>query len=377
MKYLKSIVLIILLPFFTSGQQKERQVSDYRDLMDSIELKQLDTNIFNYAWRFSFGNGNNIGYVDYDAELFIHKTAFSGERIRYNFPDSTKGFPFYAIAQNEHGDFYYLNSDGHLYRLSKDSESELLENFAQNKVLIENGLMIENLLGMDRNFHFYNDSVLVIPVKWDLNRDKGKYTNYKKPCPAFITYHVQSKKLIINDIWTKPQTIKTYYPDRNFNYSVMANGKLLVSVPYSSQIQVLDVRNNTVEKKFIEKSQFQTDSIRPLDAPSKKKKIALRDRYLIEEAYYGPIVYNPFRNEYYRIFYHSLPTKNENGDYTIYTDKSSSIMVFDINLKLKNEIYFDKNYFIFLGLTPTKDGIIFNSILSKHDGRFFIKTLIW
>lgn len=365
----------MILPFLSNCQQKEHHVSNFQNLVDSIELQNLDTNIHNYEWRFSFGSGKNLGYVNFDTTVFVHNISFSGVRSQYALPDSVKWNPFYSVAVNQSGDIYYLHSDGYLYRLHKDLDPEIVYNFKNNKVLAQNGLMIENNLGIDRQFHFLNNSVVVIPVTWDFKRGKGKYANYKKPCPSFVTYNIQSDQMVLNNIWSEPQTNKNYYASRHMNYSALVNGKLIVSKPYTSEIEILDVLNNKVENKYLEKSQFQTDSIMPLVVHSKRQKQKLRDRYFVEEAYYGPIVYNEFRKEYYRIFYHALPTKNENGDFTIYSDKSSSIIVFDSNFKIKDEIYFDKDYFIFLGLTPTKDGIILNSRTSKKDGKYYIKQL--
>ena len=134
-------------------------------------------------------------------------------------------------------------------------------------------------------------------------------------------------------------------------------------------VEIFDIKSNKIVGNELVKSTFQTDSI----VPYKKKKNYDKDRYSIESGCYGPIYYNELRHEYYRVFYHALPQKNEKNEFTIYEDKSSSILVLDEDLKLKKEVFFKKGYFHFFGITGTENGFLLNQINGDGKNCFFVE----
>lgn len=369
-----TVVFLVVVPFFSSCQQISEQIKDYRYFIDSIELKGINKDIREYSWRYSLGRGSAIGYVHSDNTLFQHELTHFENKKQFSFPENYTGYPFYSIVQINQNDYYYLHPDGELYMLKENESPVLIKNIKENDFIQRKGLMIDNLLSMDTKFHFLSDTKILLPVTWHLYEKKGKYSNYKKSCPSFIIYDLQSDSFSICNIWTEGRTKDNDYMDRFRNYSELVGNKLYVSTPYSPVISVFNVDSDIVEREIFSKSLHQSDTIKPIKKEYKKDGEE-QIRYLIEEAYYGPIIYNEFRQEFYRIFYHPLPRKNKNVEFTIYTDKASSILVYDMSFKLKFEVLFEKDYFIFMGLTPTREGVVLNSFITVHDDRHFIKRL--
>ena len=87
---------------------------------------------------------------------------------------------------------------------------------------------------------------------------------------------------------------------------------------------------------------------------SKDKEMA----YLKTILSYGQILHDPYKNCYYRFFKQSQPSKNIEGLYNTEFDKYESLMIFDKDFKLLNEINLDRYKYFSAFSFVTKDGLL-------------------
>lgn len=351
-----TLLIVLIIPFLSVCQRNTQQTYIHgTTLLENLTFKGQER--INYNWRYSYGENESIGFCHLDKQLIVHHL---NDTIvdNYPFPEGLNS-PFYNVTLYKN-QYYLYSNDGFLYQLHKDKNAELISKIHTDQLNKKDGLMLENLLTMETRFHFLNDSIVILPVKWDLYGQKGKYANTKKPCPIFIKYNINSDQYHLCDIWSKPLKEIASYTSRFSPYSELVEGILYVSNPYSSLITLKDLNRNEDRGVKSIKSQFHIDSILPIEKKVRHD-INEKDRYLVEKAYYGPLVYNKYRNEFYRIFYHALPRKLKNGDFSIYTDKSSSVLIYNKNLNISEEIFLGNDYFHIMGISPTKNGFLLNN----------------
>ncbi len=350
--------LFFILPFIASCQSKayesenlKTEFSVYSKIMCSNEMWQYST---------SFNEEIGLGIVSINSNSFITQ----------NSKNSIDTFPlpgneysnFFNIIPNQKGEYYFLSSELGLYKLD-GKKPVFIDSICNNNILKSNGLKTHFTLNIFKTAHFISETELLIPIHWDYYNQTGKYKNNQKPCPQFCVFNLKTLELYLVNSFTDKLRLKNRYLKMGINevFSCVNKNVLLVSVPYKSSIEVFDLQKNKSLKFISVKSEFQLDSILPYNKKRFKKVINPEERYSIESGGYGPIYFNSFKNEYYRIYYHPLPRKNSKEEYTIINDRASSIIVLDEEFNVKKEIIFRKNAFILLGLTVTKNGFILNS----------------
>ena len=79
-------------------------------------------------------------------------------------------------------------------------------------------------------------------------------------------------------------------------------------------------------------------------------------KYNRSETRYDRIIYDKYRNLYYRLV--NLPTQFERGDGTIADGNDWSCMILDSNFKVLDEIFFDYNKYFSYYFIPSPDGVL-------------------
>jgi len=95
---------------------------------------------------------------------------------------------------------------------------------------------------------------------------------------------------------------------------------------------------------------------------------------IITNPLYDNLVYDPFKNLFYRFFYKELKIKNEKGMYNTYDDKNEYLMIFDNELNIITEFLLPKNLFNSSVSIPTPAGLLISSSNYKninHDKKYF------
>lgn len=137
----------------------------------------------------------------------------------------------------------------------------------------------------------------------------------------------------------------------------------IYSFSAESDLYVYDVVNKTYIAKPA-RSQYDTvDFICMNDLPKKKQTSDGRLQHFILSPTYNGILYDPYRELYYRFFYPALPEKNDNGFYNDLESKDAVLMVFDKDFKLLTEWLLPKGQFLPFTASIGKKGLyILNAI---------------
>lgn len=381
--YLFNITVLLSFAFVKCGRTQETKILNSQEISKKVTLADYQPLKY-WSSRCSISGliDGSIGYEYCDSIVQYYSLSEVNQVEEYFLPSefydpgmelATKGH--YCLISNRESRFIFYNN-GDLFKLNLNEKPELVASVRKCPTLHKQGLMVDNLISSEVEAHFITDSTLLIPIIWNYFSKKEKYTNTKKQCPIFAILNINDGSIQVMNYWSKPTKERSPYSSSLMQaiHSEVVDKKLLVSTPYSGVVDVFDIQKNEIIRKVNMTSTFQSDSILPLSKKDRNDDFKF-DRFEVERAYYGPIVYNPLRKEYYRIFYHALPEKNENGDYTIYQDKTTSIIVFNSSFVRIQEVVFEDMFFA-RGITPCKEGFILNSTLNFIDGEYCVRKII-
>lgn len=144
-----------------------------------------------------------------------------------------------------------------------------------------------------------------------------------------------------------------------------------MSYSHTEKVDLFSRKQNKVIGQVDVRSKFHT---KPILALKNFKNEFENERFDVESAEYGPIYFNKFKKCYYRVFYHELPRKNENDEYTIVEDKKCSIAIFNENFEWIGE--YKLNTWYLFGLLSFKDGVIIKTFGGNDKNNIYIKRLI-
>lgn len=312
---------------------------------------------------------NGFGVLDLNSGYFCFQRKMGDALDSLPIPEN-RNTNFYNVVPNPAGTYYFLDPNLGLYFLTK-GKPVFLDSINDNPLLRENGLMISNAISNFEFAVFADQNRIVIPICWNYMHPQGKYKNFNKPAPRYCVYDVKTKELRLLHCMTPKESFKEDYANRERMYFTAVHGDTIVmSMPHKSEVVLYSIAQDKEIGRIDCRSTFQSEPIAQFGLTGKKRGHLKLDRYEIETPFYGSMFYNKDRNEYYRIFYHGLPERNEKGEYTIYMDKKSSILVLDGNLKLKKEILMEKNAYILFGITSTKKGFIINAYRQKVNDEY-------
>ena len=362
---MKIMLFSFFIPLFVSCQERKAPVDKAEDISTqrSVYLPSYLTN-YNMSGQFE---ENGIGVIDFSTGYFRYyrsDTGLDSLLLPENYDQYHKN-----VVPNPNGTYYFLDAKKGLYLLSKEGAILIsdLNNEAELKV---NHLAILCVLNMFVFATFKDETHLIIPLS--LNYDNlGKHARRlkKTPIPLFCEYDLNTKKVRLLNCLTPKEAFKMDYTGKELDYFGAVNGDtLVISCPYKSEVTLYSISQNKEIGKVDCQSMFQDGPIKEFGYTGSKKEFDKLDRYETETPFYSIMVYNKKRQEYYRVFYHSLPTKNVNGEFTIQEDKASSILVLDKDLKLKREILYEKDAWIVPGITCTKSGFFVNRYKYDENG---------
>ena len=268
-------------------------------------------------------------------------------------------FPLYSIASND-SYLFFSEYEGHLY-ICHNEGFKLDRQLNDLSILKRDAMALHPMHGFNSGISVLNDSVLLLPIASN-NSNQGKYGRIDTKSPMFALYHLLTKETTYLNCWLPDHFLKYDHHTIHLRQSTLKGDTIFIHYPYRDSIDLFSVKQNKRIATHSFKSQYQTEVIRGLQ-PRERKQSKIVGRYEVESGHYGSFIYNPFLNCYYRIFYHALPTKNDQHEFTIYSDKSSSIAVYDELFRFMGEYKFERGKPLFLGVSPTKEGVLLNSNL--------------
>jgi len=145
-----------------------------------------------------------------------------------------------------------------------------------------------------------------------------------------------------------------FYPLRCLNN----NGELVYSFKYNDSLFVY--KNDILLKKVYAGSKF-SSSADPMDI-SKVFEMSSVKKYNDEQPRYEKVIWDGFRNKYYRVFRHKQSQLNASG--TIKKEKEVvwSLLIFDKQFKFIKEVVFNMHDFNYRWIVPTKEGLLISNI---------------
>jgi len=171
----------------------------------------------------------------------------------------------------------------------------------------------------------------------------------------FETYHISFPQNYIDH----------YYGFATHVYINSCDSFSLISFPCNANIFLLDRYKNSVQT-YTAKSKYQTEEAMPLDT-SCKNSTEEKMRHLTTVPYYAEILYDKYRELYYRFFRKNIPLRQSNGKYNDFTDKPVVLMVLNKQFEVIGEYElkdFRNSYVSFV----SKAGLYVKEIRSDRKG---------
>lgn len=180
----------------------------------------------------------------------------------------------------------------------------------------------------------------------------------------FYKFNFEMMYSLVNDTllshflkFPKNYNSKNWWSSMGNNYSKCINSEknIIYSFPCYKNLIIFNYRNiNEIE---IKGSKYLDDfPPKPFNIDSTDNKYAYL--YRIDKPHYVSIIYDPYRNRYYRIVAHAQQLYDSNGRQNEDDDRSHSIMIFDENFKIIGEQEFEKGEYNFFYTFVTKKGLL-------------------
>lgn len=270
----------------------------------------------------------------------------------------------YTVGRSKN-EWLYFRFPGLLYVLRDGSFREIPLHKSLER-LRKDGLMLRESPGSGNYVELYKDSFLIVPVAPGMENGR-KYSDLLKPFPLFAKINRYTDKLS----YLRYETPQHYLGYDHYVYhavqSLVVGDLLYLYYAYSDQVDVYSLSRNKVIGQRSVKSMYQEDPVRPIPADELHDPVK-KARYMVESANYGPMIYNPYKQHFYRIFYGELPEKNDRDEFTISSDKRCSICIYDRNFSFLGEYRLPKGIYSITGVTPVPEGMLINSSARRHAG---------
>jgi len=356
--------LFVLLVAGCSEEFPENTLTFSTETIQVPDVNLPEKSHYAYSWH-SFGKDSlpELHFAVDDTILQIF-TLDGSRNTFYSLPNPER-HPSFNVLNGPDGKIYYFKHPGNLY-VQEGKQFRLYLKAMDLKRLEKDGLDIHVNYDCGNYARIYKDSFLLIPVTPG-KKPNLKYSDLFSLHPMFAKVHLRTQKVEYLNYVTPEHYLRHDHYVYHGVSSLLVKDRLLIQYPYRETVEVYSLRSNKVIAKYDMKSAWQDGEIKALSVKNMldgKRKT----RYMVESAHYGSLVYNPYKKQYYRIFYHPLGEKTANGEYTIDADKRCSIIVFDEHFRYLGEYVLPTKFHVLIGITPLKDGLIVNSSSRKATG---------
>lgn len=205
-----------------------------------------------------------------------------------------------------------------------------------------------------------------------LHQYSGKYYAWSKPyydMPVEAGFNLTNGTFGNVPIYFPEKYTKNYFGELNKVFRTVNNNLHVFSFMADANVYVCDITNNTV-KKILCRSKYDTAlTIKPISAIYKDDIDKKMDHYTTSSVYLK-ILYDPYRNLYYRFFSAAVPLKNKDGTYNTNADKPLCLMVLDKDFNILNEYLIDENEWYWSFVAP--DGLYLKRLDTKKEDKNLI-----
>jgi len=257
------------------------------------------------------------------------------------------------VFSNESEELYVFTESGDLLRVIKlfgNEEQIVAQSFYdQDFKLLQNGFVInieytDMSLGSIESFQEY----------------------YSRPSLLYFPFLAsESKRLFC--YWPSNYRQGNFYGSF-FRYTCVseyAKSEVIVSFPANDTLFVFN--NFILKNRICVKSNF-SSGFYPIEI-DKISDYNYLYKYQVEHFWYENLVYNPFKEEYYRIANHGVESyiKEDGRKISSATDVPYSIIVMDEEFHIKGEVKMDQTKFLPYRIAPTKEGIFISAAIDPSE----------
>lgn len=339
--------LFILVLFYSCDQKTEVQLKADKAFVEvdnytSINLyssfsDENDEYIFTYDSKlkiisvFSLSKGILVKIIqvptlfgkEFDEEnrtLFVHNfdSIFIGSIYNFRIIDSTSKVRYSYTFRNPNTDTF-----------PKKGYCEFSNSFSMQYESKSNSLMVRQYKG---NAFLYDSSFYNTPLEAKFNLSDKTFTEF----PIFFP-----KKYCTQ-----------YYGDLNYVSRVIVGDSHIYSFNCDDTIYSYNTVSNVL-KKINCRSSFHKTDVMPL--PNQyKDDVNRKIEHILQSPYYLNLIYDKYRNCYYRFFLNKMNLKKQDGAYNNIADKEQVLMVLDRNFKIIKEMKLPRNSLLSLSFVGKK-----------------------
>lgn len=315
--------------------------------LDSFEIK---INSLFYVQEYFDENGSKLFYLDVNSDEFYQYSLDSFKLI-----DSINLMEFNALKEAKGLiSKFYVNKKDDIFLLSAK---------LQKVYRLNSGSVTTYIIPKPKNKEIF------IGSKWFHVIDSTIFVNgyIYQPTDVDVLNFQELQMSILNDsivsllnntpIFPKIYSDGKYYNDLSENnISKCFNNKneSLYSFPIDHNIQLYNNKNGFAESFNAKSDYIDSFYTTPL---AKKLDIQYTMIAYITAPFYKKIVFDKYRNLYYRIADHALPIENDNGKLPLLRNKSWSLIVLDSNFHKLNEFVFSYGDYL-PDIMPIKSGLL-------------------
>lgn len=318
---------------------------------------------------------NSIDIFNMDTKRFIHQvtlpeTLIKGYGIASKRPISINSIYIRSL------DSIFLLTEKELYIVN--SNGKVI--YSKNNLNFTNGVSANQIIYRNsENFPIYFDSDYQTIYMYGFCNKYSTYSNKFYDEPIEYAYNINSK--YANQL---PMKFSELYKTGYFSVSIypkrlIIDNSHIYTFQQDPNIYVYDKLKKGITVKG-GKSKFQTEVIPYYSKTvkfSKDKEMA----YLKTVPSYGKLLYDPYRILFYRFFTQGQSSKNKEGLYNTEFDKYESLMIFDTDFNLLNEIILERYKYFSTFSFVTKDGLfisdkgIYDSANKSDSLKFHLLTI--
>lgn len=259
-----------------------------------------------------------------------------------------------------------------------DSSGKLI--YSKNNLNFTNGISANQIIYRNSgNFPIYFDSDFKALYMYGFCNKYSTYSNKFYNEPIEYAYNINTEDTIqlpmkYSELFKTGYFSVSIYPNR-----LIMDNRHVYTFQQDPNIYIYDKIKKELTAKG-GKSKFQTEVIPYFSKTvkfSKDKEIT----YLKTVPNYGKILYDSYRNLFYRFFQQGQPLKNKEGLYNLELDKYESLMIFDSDFNVINEISLERYKYFSAFSFVTKDGLcisdkgIYDSNNKSDSLKFYLLTI--
>lgn len=187
------------------------------------------------------------------------------------------------------------------------------------------------------------------------------YTQIPDTKPVLI-YNLQERKVIANPgayPESYHQGVWWHLVGMTANKAVNKKGEVLISFPVEHALFLYNndslIQTTATESRYLKKYEF------PSFDNEQRSNTAYKVKYVSTLGYYYSLIYDPFRNIYYRVVLHPQDYRNADNTVNMDADRSWSVMILDEDLNVLSETYFPSKKYLYYNLIVTKAGLLISN----------------